>query len=158
MARKAAALTFLILVLSGLDRCFSQTVQGAGFDPAAIQIPAVQKSSDRAVTSWDLIALRDVHGLAISPDGKHVAVVIGQAVYETNSYRTSLLVVSTKPGSAPLNLGTAGVPHWDVINQWPAEAPQWSPDSRYITIGLEWRWERRCRSGGGPSETNLPFN
>jgi len=152
MARKAVALTFLIWALSGLNRCFSQTAQGAGFDFAPIQIPTVQKSSDRAITSWDLLALRDVHGLAISPDGMHVAVVIGQAVYETNSYRTSLLAVGTKPGSTPLNLGTAGVPHWDVINQWPAEAPQWSPDSRYITYRARmvpgetmqvWRWTLR---------------
>ncbi len=148
MTCKLTALAALALLFS-TGPCFSEVVQGAGFDPAPIQIPAVKQSNLRAITSLDLLTLRDVHGVSISPDGKRVAVIIGQAVSQTNSYRTSLLIIDTKPGSLPRSLGTAGEPHWDVINQWISEAPQWSPDSRYITYRARmvpgesmqvWKW------------------
>jgi dipeptidyl aminopeptidase/acylaminoacyl peptidase len=97
----------------------------------------------------DLLTIRDLHGLQISPDGKSVAFVVGQAVYETNSYRSGLFVVGTSIGSIPVSLGTAGPPRWDSIGQWLPEPPQWSPDSRYVTYRLKtngkwqiWRWSR----------------
>jgi dipeptidyl aminopeptidase/acylaminoacyl peptidase len=104
----------------------------------------------------DLLTLRDLHGIQISPDGKRVAFVLGQAVYESNSYRTGLFVVGTQEGSKPVSLGTAGPPRWALENQWPPEAPQWSPDSNEIyyryrqnSSGLwqVWRWNLK---GGVP--------
>ena len=163
MNRRAieVALYTWMLVRSGF--CFPQVVQGAGFDPTPIQIPAVIKTTPRAIRSLDLLTLRDVHGLAISPDGNYVAAVIAQAVYDTNSYRTSILVVGTQPGSVPVILGTAGLPHWDVINQWVPEGPQWSPDSQTITYRARmamgesmqvWAWKL---AGKGPVHlTDVP--
>jgi dipeptidyl aminopeptidase/acylaminoacyl peptidase len=120
----------------------------AGFDPTPVGIPDIHKIAPRPVTSMDLLTLRDLHGIQISPDGKHVAFVLGQAVYESNSYRTGLFVVGTEKGSKPLSLGSAGPPRWDHINQWLAEAPQWSPDSTEIYYRLKsagiwqvWRWK-----------------
>lgn len=78
--------------------------------------------------------LRDPHGAAISPDGEYVAFVVGQATRETNSYRSGFFVVGTTPGAAPRNLGTAGMPHWDQINQWVSETPQWSRDSKLVAL------------------------
>ena len=43
----------------------------------------------------DLLSLRDPQGMSISPDGKHIAFVVGQAIGETNSYRSGLFVVAT---------------------------------------------------------------
>ena len=63
----------------------------------------------------------------------------GQAVHETNSYRSALFVIGTAKSSRPVCLGTAGEPRWDVINQWTPEDPQWSPDSRYIYRTIESR-------------------
>ena len=127
---------------------------GPGFDPTPVEIPDIHKTAPRPVTSMDLLTLRDLHGIQISPDGKHVAFVLGQAVYESNSYRTGLFVVGTQEGSKPVSLGTVGPPRWDHINQWSAEAPQWSPDSNEIYYRLKstgiwqvWKWKRE---GGAP--------
>jgi dipeptidyl aminopeptidase/acylaminoacyl peptidase len=102
----------------------------------------------------DLLTLRDFHGLQISPDGRSVAFVLGQAVYATNSYRSALFLIGTEKGSRPVCLGTAGEPRWDDINQWTPEDPQWSPESRYIYRTMKaagswqvWRWDRE---GGAP--------
>lgn len=121
----------------------------AGFDPMPVQIPIMPKTMARPPTSMDLLTVRDIHGIQISPDGKFVAFVLGQAVYETNSYRSGLFVISTEKGSKPAALGSAGPPRWDEINQWVSENPQWSPNSRYIYRTLKnagswqvWRWDR----------------
>jgi len=102
----------------------------------------------------DLLNLRDFHGSQISPDGKWVAFVLGQAVYDSNSYRSGLFVVSTEKNSKPISLGSAGPPHWDDINQWWPENPQWSADSQLIYYRMKsaetwqvWRWKRE---GGRP--------
>ena len=71
--------------------------------------------------------------MSISPDGSQVAFAVGQAEFDTNSYRSGLFVIATKAGSRVRALGTAGMPHWDELNQWIEEAPQWSPDSRWIS-------------------------
>ena len=124
------------------------------FDPAPIEIPAIQKAELRPITSMDLLRLRDIHGIRIAPDGQNVAFVLGQATYETNSYRSGLFVVSTEKRGKLISLGTAGPPHWDDLNQWVTEDPQWSADSRYIyhrvnTAGIwqVWKWNRE---GGAP--------
>src|SRR6266700_1135530 len=131
-----------------------QDAGGPGFDTSPVQIPILSKTLPRPVTSLDLLTIRDLHGLSISPDGKYVAFVVGQTVYETNSYRSGLFVVSTDPGSVPVCLGSAGLPEWDGINQWVEEAPQWSPDAHYILRRMRmqpdetwqvWQWNL----GGG---------
>lgn len=126
---------------------------GPGFDPTPVEIPNIRKSATRRPpTSMDLLTVRDLHGIQIAPDGKHVAFVVGQAVYENNSYRTGLFVVGTQEGSKPVSLGTAGPPHWDSINQWSQEAPQWSPDSKDIYYRLKTKnmWQVwRCKLDGG---------
>jgi dipeptidyl aminopeptidase/acylaminoacyl peptidase len=134
-----------------------------GFDPKPVEIPSVQKTAPRPVASMDLLNLRDFHGSQISPDGKWVAFVLGQAVYESNSYRSGLFIVSTEKGSKPISLGNAGPPHWKLENQWWAENPQWSPDSKYIYYRLDnggtwqvWKWNRE---GGAPVQvTHLEHN
>ncbi len=127
-----------------------------GFDPSALEIKQVIKTTPRPITSMDLLTMRDVIGLQISPDGKRVAYVVSQAVHETNSYRTALFVVETEPGSVPVNLGSAGPPQWDRLGQYIKIGPQWSPDSQYIThlMGEKdrkqiWRWHR---AGGEPEQ------
>jgi len=101
--------------------------------------------------------------VSISPDGRYVAFVVGQAVYETNSYRSGLYVVGSAAGSVPICLGTAGAPRWDFINQWVPDPPQWSPDSRYITLlakmdkGRSWQVWRWDIDGNPPTQlTKVP--
>src|ERR1700730_9867904 len=125
-----AALWFAICFLAAGG--FAQSIRGAVFAPAPALLEQTVKATPRQVTAMDLLALRDPEGLSISPDGEHVAFVIGQAVYEINGYRSGLFVASTSVGHQVRSFGSAGLPHWDEINQWIPEAPEWSPDSKMI--------------------------
>jgi len=145
--RSIGLLCLLIIVFPVAAAAQLEKTDIAGFDPTPIEIPDIHKTAPRPVTSMDLLTLRDLHGIQISPDGKHVAFVLGQAVYGSNSYRTGLFVVGTQEGSKPVSLGTAGPPRWDHINQWLTESPQWSPDSNEIYYRLNsagiwqvWKW------------------
>ena len=156
MIKVGYLITILLLILGTGISTSAQASADSNFDPAPLEIASVAKIPRRAVTSMDLLTIRDVHGLSLSPDGKYAAFVVGQAVYETNSYRTGLFVMDVESDRLPICLGTAGLPQWDNINQWTEEAPQWSLDSQYIFRRLRikatdnwqlWRWNR---SGGPP--------
>jgi dipeptidyl aminopeptidase/acylaminoacyl peptidase len=144
----------LLLPLALLTAAPSQTVNRPPFDPTPLQIPQVEKASLRSVTSMDLLTLRDLHGSQISPDGKWLAFILGQAVYESDSYRSGLFIISTEKDSRPICLGSAGPPHWDDGGQWVQEDPQWSADSKFIfyrskhdhELWQVWKWGR-----GGPA-------
>ncbi len=153
----------LLSLLSVVLQSAVSAQSATGFDPRPLEILNVQKTTPRPVASMDLLNLRDFHGTQISPDGKWVAFVLGQAVYESNSYRSGLFIVSTEKGSKPISLGTAGPPHWKMENQWWAENPQWSTDSKYLYYRFEnadgwqvWKWNRE---GGAPVQvTHLEHN
>lgn len=147
--------SFLLLLIL---HCISPAQAGInpGFDPKPVETPDVPKTAPRPVTSMDLLMLRDLHGIQMSPDGKYVAYVLGQAVYETNRYRSGMFVIGTAKGSKPINLGTVGPPPWDELNEWLPENPVWSQDSRYIYHTMKsgdswqvWRWDRQ---GGAPDQ------
>lgn len=111
----------------------------------------------------DLLRLRDPKGVSISPDGQDIAFVVGQAVYKTNSYRSGLFVVATDGNHTVRCFGTAGMPHWDEIDQWIPEAPQWSPDANSIwyraRMSREERWQVwgwRVASGQRHRVTDVP--
>jgi dipeptidyl aminopeptidase/acylaminoacyl peptidase len=128
-----------VIAIFGLTICCiaaeaaALAVEGAGYDPAPVRLDQNVTMTSRPVTPMDLLTLRDPKGVSISPDGSLVAFAVGQAEYETNAYRSGLFVVATKAGSQVKALGTAGIPHWDELNQWLDETPQWSPDSQWIS-------------------------
>ncbi len=158
-----SARVFLLLLSSTTLSARAQDMNAVGFDPTPVRIPSFERGESRSVTSLDLLMIRDDKGVSISPDGKYVAFVVGQAVYETNGYRSGMYIVGSAPGSLPVSLGTAGAPRWDFINQWLPESPQWSPDSKYITYVTRmdnaanrqvWRWSVE---GGAPVQlTDFP--
>src|SRR6266852_8646314 len=97
-------LSVLFALFLGLGMSASaQDTEGPGFNPTPLQIPAKAKTPPRPVTSMDLLTIRDPHGLSISPDGKYVAFVVGQADYEKNAYKSAMYVVATRPGAVPKN-------------------------------------------------------
>lgn len=162
MVTKIGLLSCLLgLICSTLKGQAGLAPQGPRFDPTPIEIPQVTKAQLRPITSLDLVSIRDIHGLQISPDGKSIAFVVGQALLDTNSYRSGLFVISTDPGSLPVSLGSAGPGRWNFGGEWAPEKPQWSPDSRYITYRMNtsgtwqvWRWDR---TGGSPVQvTHCP--
>ena len=134
-----------------------RVVSMPGFDPTPVKLePVARIASPRPITSMDLLTMRDLKGMQVSPDGKKVAFVAVQAVYEINSHRSGLFVVDTAPGSQPLNLGTAGPPRFDQVGQLSNYAVAWSPDSQWITCLAKhkgswqiWRW---ARNGGKPEQ------
>jgi dipeptidyl aminopeptidase/acylaminoacyl peptidase len=157
---------FVAVLLVGCASLAAGSNEGPGFDPTPIRVPAFVKTAPRPMNSMDLLTMRDLHGVTISPDGRFIAFVVGQAVLKTNSYRSGLFVVNVAPGSTPICLGTAGTPPWDDINEWDdSEAPQWSRDSRQITYRTrmrptdEWQVWRWNRTGGRPIQlTHAPGN
>lgn len=117
------------------------------FGAAKVGQLVITDTNVRPISALDLLRIRDITGLQISPDGKRVAYVVSQAVYETNGYQTTLFVVGTQPGSAPINLGGVGEPHWSSIGEYLDISPQWSPDSQAVTYLVRtegrhqiWRW------------------
>jgi dipeptidyl aminopeptidase/acylaminoacyl peptidase len=150
MSKRIRVAVFTLVIAAGCVAANAQTeVKGVGFDSTPLELSDVQQAKARPVTSMDLLTIRDLHGVQISPDGKNVAFVVGQAIYETNSYKSGLFVVGTALGSIPISLGGAGPPRWDWLGDWIPEAPQWSPDSRYVAYRLVtdgkwqvWKWNR----------------
>lgn len=135
------------------------------FDPTPVSLPQSDSGSPRLVSSIDLLALREPHGLSISPDGQWVAFVVGQADHETNSYRTGLFVVRTSGKESPVCLGSAGMPHWSPINEWISEKPQWSRDSHRVFYRMRMRpdelwqvWQWDAKGGGAKPLTRAPGN
>ena len=143
----------LLAVLLPIGLTAQQEAEVA-FDPTPVTLPQTDEGSPRFVTSKDLLLLREIHGCTISPDGKWVAFVVGQANYERNGYRSGLLLVRTSGADVPVSLGTAGMPHWTNFNEWESEPPQWSKDSRFVFYRTKmkreetwqvWRWDRKTR-------------
>lgn len=122
-----------------------------GFDPTPVALPRSLPGPTRPVTAHDLLALRQVYGVSISPDGRKVAFVVGQADDTSNRYRSGLFVVSMDSGE-PKCLGSAGTPHWDAIHQWIPEGPQWAENSGTLTYRMRmhvtdswqvWSWDEK---------------
>ncbi len=132
-SRTAEVCCLWAIILGCGGQLFAQQIQGAGFDPEPVDLRGTTLGIGRAVTSRDLLTLRDPEGVSISPDGKQIAFVVGQAIADTNSYRSGLFVVATEGDKPVRSFGSAGTPLWDEINQWVPEAPQWSSDSRRIS-------------------------
>lgn len=129
--------SWFVLGIVSVAPVVAQSDGKPGFDPTPLVIPQRGHAARRTITPMDLLTLRDPKGLSLSPDGRYVAFVVGQAVYERNSYRSAFYIVSTKPGAIARNLGSAGVPHWDDINQWVPEPPKWSPDSQLVAYRMQ---------------------
>ena len=151
-----AQLHIVILALAVLFHASgtpAQAVQGATYNPEAVRLDEPVVATPRSVTPMDLLTLRDPKGVSISPDGTQIAFAVGQAEYQTNGYRSGLFLVGTKPGSPIKTLGTAGMPHWDNINQWLDESPVWSPDSKWVSYRTRMRSEDNWRVSIWDSKT-----
>ncbi|HEX3104851.1 MAG TPA: Atxe2 family lasso peptide isopeptidase [Terriglobales bacterium] len=157
----SASAVFLFIVFITIAGLAQRIDQDLRFDPTPLQLPKVHKHLSRVPVPTDFIALRDLHGVQISPDGQRIAFVVGQTDLKSNSYRSALFVVRTD-GSELINLGTAGPAHWDTIHEWLPDPPQWSADSkslyyRYKDSGTwqVWRW---TLTGGPPTEVTHVTN
>jgi Tol biopolymer transport system component len=151
-----------LTVLTSADSLAQQGTEVA-FDPTPVALSQTDSGKPRLVTSKDLLSLREVHGLSISPDGSLVAFVVGEADYDTNSYRSGLFVVRTSGTEPPRRLGSAGMPHWTSFNEWISEPPQWSRNSRIIFYRMRmheaepWQvWQWNTDTGAATPLTRVP--
>jgi dipeptidyl aminopeptidase/acylaminoacyl peptidase len=149
---------WIVTVLVSPQWCDAAAAQ---FDPIPVNIPEIGQEQPRPILLTDLVQIRDITGLALSPDGKNVAFVLSEARADSNSYRTGLFVCSTGPGAVPRSLGNAGPPTWNSIGQIVRQTPQWSPDSRQITYMMAvaatrqvWSWD--SESGAQRQLTHQP--
>jgi dipeptidyl aminopeptidase/acylaminoacyl peptidase len=109
------------------------------FPPIANPLPVLElpphvssPTRNHDITAQDLLQLRSIGGLSISPDGRWVAFTLRQPDLKSNGYRTALFVTETSGHRQPLNLGSVG-PVVFMDEDSPATIdPVWSDDSHYI--------------------------
>jgi dipeptidyl aminopeptidase/acylaminoacyl peptidase len=109
---------------------------GDAFGPDA-RAPA---AAGRWVSTDDILRLRNIGGMGVSPDGAWVAFSIYQAAPETNRYVMRWFLQPTTPGGSPRPLeGDGGQPIPNLVGglpqAWVAPAPpRWSPDGRMFAF------------------------
>ncbi|MBL4837358.1 MAG: Atxe2 family lasso peptide isopeptidase [Kordiimonadaceae bacterium] len=128
---------------------------------------AATPSDKRGITADDLLKVRDIKTMTVSPDGNYVAYQVMQANKETNQYAVDWYVVpiveNAKPihvasgGEGKLGLFWLGIPYGGIL----ASEIVWSVDSQwiYFTKTLDdavqlWRSHRSDRL----SQEQLTYN
>ncbi len=91
----------------------------------------------RPVTIDDLMRVRAMSDVRISPDGERVAYVVSEASFERNAYEPSIFVVPSA-GGAPTKLTSST----RIFNRpLPAARLKWTPDGKALSF-LAWVGER----------------
>lgn len=105
---------------------------------ADAELPTDVDHRRRPVTELDLLQLRDMRGLSVSPDGHHVAFQLQQADYDSNDYELAWFVASTSDPASATSVGDGGEPMWRIFDSGVANgdsetrAAVWSPDGMWI--------------------------
>ena len=85
----------------------------------------------RPVTIDDLMRMRAISDVRISPDGSQVAYVLSEASFERNAYDPALFVVATK-GGEPVRMTAAST---RILNRpLPTPRLRWSPDGKSLSF------------------------
>lgn len=106
---------------------------------AALSCAAPAHPPARAVGAAELLNMRDISGLSVSPDGALFAVQIQQADYANNNYRSVWCVGSTSGGALRAIGDGGGIILPDAIfgrrsGMWLTLAARWAPDSRRFAV------------------------
>jgi dipeptidyl aminopeptidase/acylaminoacyl peptidase len=107
-----------------------------------LTIPDVAATPKRLVTIEDLVALRNISSLSVSPDGRHVAVFVYQADAEINDYHTAWLIYDIATGKLT-RAGDGGqvrpkiYPAGDIVGDIEGRQARWSPDGQWIAYLLK---------------------
>jgi dipeptidyl aminopeptidase/acylaminoacyl peptidase len=133
-------------------------------DSSKLKIEQPKKSERHDVTVADLMSLRELNGLYVSPDGRSAATLLNAPDVAADSYQIAWFIVSTSQSGAAINVGDAGDPQlFDnsvSLDGTPARhfnlPAKWSPDSRFIAYlramdGEVQVW-RSARDGGAPMQ------
>jgi dipeptidyl aminopeptidase/acylaminoacyl peptidase len=107
-----------------------------------LSIPEVPAAPKRLITIDDLIALRDIDTLSVSPDGNRFAILVHQADVKRNLYRTGWFVGSTTGGPMTI-VGDGGEarlmvhPDGFIGGEVAGSVSRWSPDGKWIAYMLK---------------------
>lgn len=133
-AARAAALSVTLIWASAAAAAAPDWISTALGDDAR------GPSAGPQVRAGDLIALRDLGGLSVSPDGRWLAVSVRQAVEEEDRYVLRWIIAPTdgraRPtavpvdGGQPILLTSYGLPQAHI----PPQAAPWSPDGQHIAF------------------------
>ena len=85
--------------------------------------PAGPQGGARRITLRDIVELRELQEIRISPEGAWAALIVRQAFLACDCYRTALFVASTQGHGIPQKLAEEGA----------LSGVRWSPDGRYVT-------------------------
>ncbi len=100
-------------------------------------IPEVAPGPLRDITTRDLIGVRDIDTLALSPDGRHYAMLVRRAVPEENRHQTGWFI-GPVAGGAPAYVGDGGDarlredPNGRTVGAIIGSPGRWSPDGRSL--------------------------
>lgn len=97
---------------------------------AALAVCAAVAADARPVTPADLLTLRDVAGLSISPDGRSVVYQVRQADATSNSYASRWMLLDVATRRERVLVADGGEPMWDGSGSWKAYTPVWSSDGK----------------------------
>jgi dipeptidyl aminopeptidase/acylaminoacyl peptidase len=104
---------------------------------SGLTIPIVEKSDKRLVTIDDIVKLRKVSSISISPDGRRFAVFVTQADPAANDYRTGWFVGEVS-GDPLVHIGDGGNVRYEkrdtghIIGDIEKREARWSPDGKRI--------------------------
>jgi dipeptidyl aminopeptidase/acylaminoacyl peptidase len=121
-----------VLVLASVPRTEAEEI-----GDTLRSIPKVPASAKRLIESRDLLLLRNIDSLNVSPDGAHFAILVRQAIPERNTYRTGWFVGSTAGGGL-LFVGDGGEarlitsPDGDAGGEMGGGPGRWSPDGKWL--------------------------
>ena len=115
----------MVAVLSlGAVGAVGQSTGGDTVLPPVIDMkPAGPQGGARRITLRDIVELRELQEIRISPEGAWAALIVRQAFLACDCYRTALFVASTQGHGIPQKLAEEGA----------LSGVRWSPDGRYVT-------------------------
>lgn len=106
------------------------------------KIPSVPTAAKRRIALQDLLQLRDIDSLSVSPDGVHFAILVRQAIPERNAYRTGWFVGSTA-GDSLTFVGDGGEPRLETdvdgttLGDVSGGPGRWSPDGDWLLYPVQ---------------------
>jgi dipeptidyl aminopeptidase/acylaminoacyl peptidase len=117
-------------------------------DGSELSIPLAPKArAVRDVALEDLMGLRELKGLSISPDARYAVTLLNAPDVARDGYRAAWFVIDLSGAARPRNIGDAGEPQL-FSGQWRLDGKrgerlnlraQWSPDSRSVAYLRQWK-------------------
>jgi dipeptidyl aminopeptidase/acylaminoacyl peptidase len=127
---------FLVPYLSVLIGGLLLPLDGkAELDRAQVSVPVVKDSAMRPITIDDMVALRRIETLRMSPDRTKFALLVRQGDATSNEYRGTWYVGDSNTGTLTY-VGNAGAIAPNPTGEFLRLNPEWCPDGRWLAYLL----------------------